>query len=63
MFPHFFGFDFSAALPWTVGGFLLGVLLTALWRGLGIGRASSSQLQTAHFDLNALRSTRDEREV
>lgn len=63
MFPHFFGFDFSAALPWTVGGFLLGVLLTALWRGLGIGRASSTQLQTALFDLNALRTARDERDA
>ncbi len=63
MFPHFFGFDFSAALPWTVGGFLLGVLLTALWRGLGSSRAGSAQLQTALFDLNALRSTRDEREA
>ncbi len=63
MFPHFFGFDLSAALPWTVGGFWLGVLLTALWRGLGIGRAGSTQLQTALFDLNALRSARDEREA
>lgn len=63
MFPHFFGFDFSAALPWTVGGFLLGVLLTALWRGLGIGRTSSTQLQTALYDLNALRGARDERET
>lgn len=63
MFPHFFGFDFSAALPWIVGGFLLGVMLTALWRGLGIGRASSTQLQTALYDLNALRGARDEREA
>ncbi len=63
MFPHFFGFDFSATLPWTVGGFLLGVVLTALWRGLGSSRAGSAQLQTALFDLNALRSTRDEREA
>ncbi len=63
MFPHFFGFDVSAALPWTIGGFLLGVLLSALWRGLGIGRASSTQLQTALFDLNALRSSRDERDA
>ena len=63
MFPHFFGFDVSAALPWTVGGFLLGVLLTALWRGLGSSRAGSSQLQTALFDLSALRSVRDEHET
>ena len=63
MFPHFFGFDLSAALPWTVGGFLLGVLLTALWRGLGIGRAGSTQLQTALFDLNALRNAHNEREA
>ena len=62
MFPHFFGFDFSAALPWAVGGFLLGVLLTALWRGLGLGRARSAELQTALFDLRAMRSVRDERE-
>ena len=63
MFPHFFGFDFSAALPWTVGGFLLGVLLTALWRGLGLGRAHSSEMKTALYDLNALRNVRDEREA
>lgn len=62
MLPHFFGFDFSAALPWAVGGFLLGVLLTALWRGLGLGRARSAELQTALFDLKALRRVRDERE-
>ncbi len=62
MFPRYFGFDFSAALPWMAGGFVLGVLLTALWRAGG-GRARSAELQTVLSDLNAFRSARVEREA
>lgn len=38
MFPHFFGFDFSAALPWTLSGFLAGLFLAWIVSALRASR-------------------------
>ena len=32
MFPHYFGLDFSAALPWMLMGFIAGLIVALLWR-------------------------------
>jgi len=32
MFPHYFGLDFSAALPWLLMGFIAGLIFALLWR-------------------------------
>ncbi len=34
MFPHFFGFDITAALPWFLMGFLLSACILGLWNFL-----------------------------
>ena len=33
-FPHYFGLDFSAALPWMLMGFVAGFLLNHIWSWL-----------------------------
>lgn len=56
MFPHYFGSDFSAALPWTIMGFIVGALFIALTRLLsGGGRQVRETIQGLHDQLSAAR--------
>ena len=43
MYPHFFGFDLTAALPWFLMGFLLSACILGLWNFLSGGRGAPSE--------------------
>lgn len=58
MFPHYFGSDFSAALPWVVMGFVAGVLFVSLTRWLsGGGKQVQATIQGLHDQLSSSRLT------
>ena len=53
MFPHYFDTDISAALPWTILGFILGALLVALMRWMsGGGSKVRATIQSLHDELS-----------
>ncbi len=43
MYPHFFGLDLSAALPWFLMGFLLSACILGLWSFLSGSRSRPSE--------------------
>lgn len=56
MFPHYFDTDISAALPWTLMGFLAGALLVGFSRWLsGGGKQGQSIIEGLHDQLTASR--------
>ena len=54
-FPHYFGLDFSSALPWILTGFIFGVLLSGLWRWLK-GRSANARAAVRVNEIQTLLS-------
>jgi hypothetical protein len=54
-FPHYFGLDFSGALPWILMGFIAGVVLTLIWRWLK-GSALNAKTEVRVNEIQALLS-------
>lgn len=57
--PHFFGLDFSAALPWVLMGFVAGLVLTWLWRSVSGSTVQRAELLAALADVERLRAEQD----
>ena len=50
-FPHYFGLDFSAALPWMLMGFVAGFLLNHIWswlHGRRVAARAAAKVEEAH---------------